>query len=299
MADDDFVSRTLMNRDLITEQVPGNFWYVDARAKTQVRTGKSFATAFATVQAALDAASAYDTILVAPGEYDEAVTIARSKSNITIIGTGGRGAQYIAPSTANATALTNLADDVTLKNIGCDGDGTGSGMTNYGDRLRAYDCKFEGADGAAGTGLRLTLATVAQEAADTHGTGADCMFFDCEFAWNTQGVRFIATDYGAVTQPRFVGCFFHDNSAADFEESGGSVDIRYRDLEIFACRFNRKEDGTEPTAYILLNDDNGNKGTVKGCYFPTALNGGKNLVSTGLIWAGNFHTGGLSTGQPS
>ena len=70
-------------------------------------------------------------------------------------------------------------------------------------------------------------------------------------------------------------------------------------LDIGQCVFLRQEDGTEPTAYILLNDDNGNKGVVWGCTFPSALAGGKNLVSTGLIWTGNLHTGGHSTTQPS
>jgi len=257
--------------------------------------GENWESAFTTVQDAIDQASDYDTIHIAPGEYDEAVTIARAKDNLTLIGEGGRGSVFIAPSTTNATALTQEADDVTIINVGCDGDGTGDGLLNRGRRFRAFASKIEG-----GTiGLRMTLGTDAQITALTHGKGDDCWIVDCEVCWNTKGVQLIATDYGAVTQARFRGCTFHDNTAADFEESGGSVDIRYRDLDIGACHFLRQEDGTEPTAYILLNDDNGNKGVVWGCTFPSALDGGKNLVSTGLIWAGNFHTGGISTTQPS
>lgn len=248
-----------------------------------------------TIQAALDSAVAGDTIYVQPGEYVEAVTVARAKSKLTIVGLGGRGAVYIAPTTTNATALTILADDVTLINIGCDGDGTGSGLVNYGSRTRAYGCKIEGGT----NGLKATLATDAQHTAATHGTGADCLFDDCEFAWNTNGVLLAATDYGAVTQIRFKDCRFHNNSAAAFEESGGTASIRYRNLLIDGCVFERLEDGTEPTAYVLLNDDNGNKGVVTGCSFPSAINGGKNLVSTGLLWVSNRHTGGVSTGQPS
>lgn len=248
-----------------------------------------------TIQSVLDGAAAGDTIYIQPGEYVEAVTVARAKSNLTIVGLGNRGSTFVAPTATNATALTILADDVTVINLGCDGDGTGSGVINYGRRTRMYGCKIEGGT----NGLKATLGTDAQITAGTHGKGDDCWFVDCEFAWNTNGVQLVASDYGAVTQARFRGCTFHDNTAADFEESGGSVDIRFRDLDIGDCTFLRQEDGTEPTKYLSLNDDNGNKGVVHGCSFPSALTGGKNLVSTGLIWAGNLHTGGLSTGQPS
>src|SRR3990167_989602 len=273
----------------------GIVYYVDGANGDDLNNGRSLSFPFETIQAAVTASSAGDTVLIAPGAYDEAVTIARAKSNLTIRGVGGRGAAFIETSTTNATGLTNEADDVTIINVGCAGDGTGSGLINRGSRLRAYGSKFEGGDIA----ITMTLGTVAQEAAGTHGVGADCMFIDCETAWTTTGVKLIATDYGAVTQLRFRDCNHHDHSAAAFEESGGSVDIRFRDLDIGRCVFPRQEDGSEPTAYILLNDDNGNKGIVWGCTFPSALAGGKNLVSTGLIWTGNFHTGGISTGQPS
>lgn len=275
--------------------------YVDTSTGSNNDNGRSWANAFATITAALSAASSGDVIYVAPGEYDEAVTVARAKSNIQIIGVGGRGAAFIAPSTTNATALTVLADDVTIKNLGCDGDGTGSGCINYGRRFRAVGCKFEGGDGANGTGLTLTLGTDAQITALTHGKGDDSRIEDCEFAYNTHGLRLVCTDYGAVTQARIYDCYFHDNTNGIEEAngSGGSASVRYRDLEILRCRFLRNEDGTEPTMYVALNDDNGNKGVMANCVIPSAINGGKVLVSTGLIYVGNYHTGGLSTAQPS
>lgn len=273
----------------------GTSYFVDGENGSNNNDGTSWSVAKATITAAITAASAGDTIYIAPGEYDEQVSIARAKSNLTLIGAGNRGSVYIAPTASNPTALTNAADDVTIVNVGCEGDGTGGGLVNTGARLRAYGCKIEGGTNA----LKTTLGTVAQINADTHGDGADCLFVDCELCWSTNGVQIAATDYGAVTQLRFRKCTFHDNTAADFEESGGSASIRYRDLDIGNCTFLRQEDGTEPTAYILLNDDNGNKGVVWGCHFPSAINGGKNLVSTGLIWTGNLHTGGISTGQPS
>lgn len=273
----------------------GSGFYVGPSG-SDANTGRSSGDSFLTIAEAVSNASAGDTIWVAPGEYDEAVTV--DVDQLTLVGYGGRGSSFIAPSTTNATAVTITSDDVTLINIGCDGDGTGFGLLNYGRRTRAEKCKIEG-----GTdGLRLTLGTVAQIAAGTHGKGDDCWFIDCEFAWNTNGVKFLCTDYGAVTETHFRDCTFHDNTAADFEEgvgSGGSAAVGWMGLDIGGCHFLRQQDGTEPTKYLSLNDDNGNKGVVHGCTFPTALNGGRNLVSTGLIWSGNFHTGGISTGQPS
>lgn len=250
-----------------------------------------------TVQAAIDAANPGDHIVIPVGTYSEEILIPHTLSGIVIEGDGGRGAVAIEADT-DGVALTNHADDVTLINVGCAGDGTGGGIVNTGRRFRTQGCKIEG----GALAMSLSLGTVAQIAAHSRGKGDDCWFIDTEFCWATTGVKLTGTDYGAVTQIRFRDCTFHDNTAADFEEatgSGGAVGVHFKDLDIGDCTFLRQEDGTEPTKYLSLNDDNGNKGVVHGCSFPTALAGGKNLVSTGLIWVGNRHTGGTSTGQPS
>lgn len=250
-----------------------------------------------TIQAAVDRARSGDVILVAPGGYDETVTIPRTLSNITIRGMGGRGAAFIEPSTEDASGLICHADDVTIENLGMAGEDETSavGCTVTGARFRAHGCKFEGGLDQ----LRLGPGTDAQVTAETHGDGADALFEDCEFAWGTNGVKLVATDYGAVTQARFRRCYFHNLTAAAFEESGGTVSIRFRNLIIEDCTFEDLEDGTAPTKFISLNDDNGNSGQVIRCAFPSAINSGKNLVSTAVHWVSNYHTGGVSTGQPS
>jgi hypothetical protein len=256
--------------------------------------------AYDTIQEAVDDAVAGDRILIAPGAYDETVTIARAKSNLTLVGMGGRGSVFIEPSTEDASGLICHADDVTIVNIGAAGEDETSAiaLTVTGSRFRAYGCKLEGGLSQ----LVIGPGTVAQEAAGTHGVGADGLFEDCEFAWGTNGVVLTASDYGAVTQQRFRGCKFHNLTAAAFEEStgsGGAADIVFRNLEISDCTFDDLEGGTAPTAFILLNGDNANDGIVTNCRFPSAINSGKNLVSTALHWVSNFHTGGVSTGQPS
>lgn len=279
--------------------------FVDATNGSNGYDGLSAETPKATLQAAINLSVTMQLdavmILMAPGEYDEVVTISRptaESANMTIVGAGPRGSVYVATSTTNGVAMTNHADDVTFINVGLDGDGTGAGLINTGSRMRAYGCKIEGDDIAC----QMTLGTVAQEAAGTRGTGADCLFSDCEFAWATRGVLVTCTDYGAVTELFISGCYFHDHSAAAIDESvgsGGSAAVLFQGVRIDSCIFNDLEDGTAPTAFILMNDNNANAGIVTKCSFPSAINSGKNLVSTALHWVSNFHTGGVSTGQPS
>jgi hypothetical protein len=258
---------------------------------------------YGTITAAIAVANAGDVILVAPGAYDESPTVGRTgadgaaMNNLQIIGLGGRGSVFIEPSTEDASGLTVHADDVTIVNIGCAGEDETSAvaLTVTGARFRAYGCKLEGGL----TQLVLGPGTVAEEAAGTRGDGADALFVDCEFCWGTNGVVLTASDFGAVTQARFRNCKFHNLTAAAFEEAGGTVSIRFRNLDIEDCTFDDLEGGTAPTKYISLNDDNGNDGIVTNCRFPTAINSGLNLVSTALHWVSNFHTGGVSTAQPS
>ena len=276
----------------------GKTYYVDGTNGANSKGGRTWDEALATVAAAVALLASGDRIVIAPGEYDEAITIPRTLNNISLIGTGGRGAAFIAPSTAAAVAVTNHADDVTIDNVGLDGNTTGAGLINSGSRLRVYRSKLEGDDIAC----QMLVATIAQEAADTRGTAGDILFEDCEFAWATTGLLLTGSDYGAVTQMTLRGCRFHNHSAASIEEShgaGGGNTVHYRNLVIDSCVFDDAEDGTAPTKYVSLNDDNANSGIVANCSFPTAINSGLNLVSTALHWVSNRHTGGVSTAQPS
>jgi hypothetical protein len=276
----------------------GRAWYVRTDGGDG-RSGKTWDKAKATIQDAVDNASAIDTIFIAPGEYDEQVSIPRAKSNLKLSGIGARGSVFIAPSDANAVALTNLADDIRISNVGCDGEGTGGGLLNYGKRFRAYRSKFEGGANA----IILTLGSDAEITALTHGKGDDTLFEDCEIAWATLGALLKATDYGAVTQTFFKRCYFHGLPTASIEETnaGGSASIQFRGLLVDECVFGAGDEDTDalPTKWISLNDNNANSGVISRCVFPDAINGGRNLVSTALRWVSNYHTGGISTGQPS
>lgn len=277
---------------------PGSTLYVDTSGRY---FGRSVKNSFRTIQKAVTASRQGTTIYVAPGAYDETVTIPRTHGgNISIVGAGGRGAAYIEPSTEDAGGLVCNADDVTIIGLGIAGEDTTSAaaLTVTGSRFRASGCKLEG----GAKQLVIGPGTVAQEAAGTHGHGGDFIIEDCEFAWGTDGIVLTGTDYGAATQGRIKDCFFHNLTGKHITEavgSGGSAAVTFQNIIIDNCTFERADDGTAPTNYIDLNGDNANTGQVVRCVFPAASNGGKVLLSTAVLVSGCFFTGGISTGQPS
>lgn len=285
----------------------GRIRFVDSTNGSDSHSGTSITDAFATIQKAIDVARRGDTIIIAPGQYDETVTIGRTDenddalNNLTLIGCGGKGATFIEPSTEDAAGMVCHADDVTLINLGVAAEDSTSAaaLTVTGARFRAFNSKIEG----GADQLVIGPGTVAQvDTAQTHGDAGDCYFYNCEFAWGVDGIVLTCTDYGAVTQLRLEKCRFHNLSGKHITEavgSGGSAAVTFQNLTIIDCDHDDLDDGTAPTNYIDLNGDNANTGVVTRCSFPTAINSGLNLVSTAVHWVSNFHTGGISTGQPS
>lgn len=252
------------------------------------------------IQAAIDEAAAGDTILIEPGSYTEQLTIARTKSNLTLISIGGRGAAFTEPTTEDAGGLICHADDVTIVGLGiaAEDDTSAASMLITGSRFRGYGMKVEG----GADQVVIGPGTVAQEAAGTHGVGADWLFEDCEFCWGTDGIVLTCTDYGAVTQGRIRRSLFHNLSGKHLTEavgSGGAAAVAFQNIWVEECVFSPSDAGDLPTNFIDLNGDNANTGVVARCVFPTAIDSAKNLVSTAMLWVSNYHTGGISTGQPS
>jgi hypothetical protein len=285
----------------------GYNFFVDATWGSAAYYGAVTENIYATIQEAVDAAADVNfpcVILVAPGSYDETVTIARpsgGSANLVIYGAGPRGSVYIDPTTEDTGGMVVNADDVTLYNIGIAAEDTTAGnvaLTVTGARFRAYGCKIEG----GATQVVIGPGTVAQEAAGTHGNGADFLFDDCEICWGTSGIIVTCTDYGGVTQGYVRNCHFHNLTSKHITEavgSGGSAAVTFFNFVLEGNIHDDLEDGTAPTNYVDLNANNANTGVVSGCRFPTAINSGLNLVSTAMHWVCNYHTGGISTGQPS
>ncbi len=281
------ISRTLYPVDLISEQFNGATWYVDAAAPAG-GDGQSFDTAKTTIQGAVDAAAAGDRILIAAGDYVEAVTI--TKDNLSLYGVGARGSIAIAPGGNGIAVLIDGTDsrveEVHLVNIGGEGAGTGGGLHVKGNirRIRLDACKFEG--GAFGAKLESTAA----------GSVADVIFRDCEFAWTATGVSILSSGGGdPVTQVHFEDCLWH-NCSADCLKSTVSAPTN---LTVSGCRFDDDEAGTAPTGKYIDAQVANTSGIVTGCYFPAAINGAKVLVAATCIVLGCWFTGGANTAAPT
>lgn len=256
-----------------------------------------------TVQSAINQSVPGTVVVLAPGSYNEVVTIPRGAGPLYIYGNGPKGSVAIAPTAANSGAVVNNSDNVTFVNVGMAATGTGIALVNTGSRLRCYYCKLEN-DDATGKCAQMTLNTTAEHNATPRlkGNGADCLFRFCEFAWAASGLEMVCTSFGAVTELQIQDSWFHDldtNHIMETVGSGGSAAVMFATLKIQGNTFQRDEAGTEPAKYILLNGSNANTGIVNGNWFTTALAGGKNLVSTALLWVSNYHTGGISGAQPS
>lgn len=287
----------------------GPYFFVNSATGAAGNTGTSTAKPFSSIQRAVNAAvGAFGAvILVAPGAYNESVTIPRPTVNagseaLTIMGMGTRTDVAIAPSTTDAGCVINNADDVTFINIGMAGNGAGTGFINTGSRVRVMQCRFENQGTTTGLAAQATIGTTAQRTAGTHGGGNDLRFIDCEFANSGNGLLVTCTSGGSIIDLLVDACRFHTIAGSSVYESvgsGGAAASTFRNLLLRNTTFGRLVAGTEPANYVLLNANNANSGMVTGCSFPSALAGGKALVSTAVIWSGNLHTGGISTTQPS
>lgn len=268
----------------------GDPWFVATDGNDSQGTGAHDPTKpLLTITQALALAAAGDVVYVAPGTYAESFTI--SQSHLTIVGMGSLGSVIIQPVATTAVAVTVTGQRVTLVNLDVSAAETTAliGVLVNGDGFVARQCKFETYDNA-GTALKFLPSAV------SGGTASLFKVIDCEFAWCATGINFFQAT-STCTQGRVTRCWFHNCSAAAIAENSANA---VRNLVVEDCTFDDMEDGSAPTKYIQLpgSSDLGT-GIVTRCSFPTAINGGLNLVSTGIHWVCNYHTGGVSTAQPS
>jgi hypothetical protein len=286
-------SQVRYQKDVAKEGHPGATLYVRPDGNND-SDGLSWFAAKATITGALSAASAGDRIIVAPGDYDETVTI--TKDNITIIGAGPRASVAIAPTTTNANAIVvdgttagGRVEEVYLVNLNGDADGTGAGLYLKGNirRFRAQGCKFEAAD-TTGKAVRLD---------NTSGVSVgDVILRDCEICWAQTGVSIEISAGGEQTTQLWIeDCLFHNLTANHIINATGST----AGVGIHGCRFLTLDDGTAPTGTYVDLRAGTTTGLISGCYFPAAINGGKVLVDTGVVVVGCYFTGGINTTAPS
>ena len=98
---------------------------------------------YATIQAAINAASVLDTVVVAPGTYNEAITL---KDHVMVQSSGGASVTTIADG--SGTVVTSLALHALagLEGFTVDGLGTATyGLDAWSSDIVVRDCVFKGA----------------------------------------------------------------------------------------------------------------------------------------------------------
>jgi len=277
----------------------GNVWYVNGATGNDTFSGQQNAP-YATIQAAVNAASSGDVIVIGEGAYDETVTIARTLDGLTLIGQGNQGAIGIAPTTTAAVGLINNADDVTLINVGVAGESTAAyAAFSTGSRFRIYGGKIEGVD-TSGSALVIGPGSVAQVSAGTAGNCGDVNLYDCEFAWSHNGLALTASDYGVPTQVYMQNCRMHNIDGTEVLGVPGAFGIgSVRNLMVKNCLFEAMEDGTNPSDYVNVNDAS-DTGIFTANQFAIPTNAIADLkVGAGVMWVANATEAGWSTARPA
>ena len=96
---------------------------------------------YPTIQAAIDAASAIDTVLVSPGTYAENIVL---KDGVLVMSTDGRATTTIASSVSPVVSGVGLTDLTVLKGFTIDGLGSASkGLDCWDSYLRVQDCAIQ------------------------------------------------------------------------------------------------------------------------------------------------------------
>ncbi|HYW68531.1 MAG TPA: C1 family peptidase, partial [bacterium] len=95
---------------------------------------------YGTIQAAIDAASAIDTVLVAPGTYSENITL---KDGVIVQSTDGRATTTITSGSGAVVTAVGVGDLTQLSGFTIDGQGTAqNGLDSWSSYLRVDDCSF-------------------------------------------------------------------------------------------------------------------------------------------------------------
>jgi len=129
------------------------FWRVVATDASSQRSGYSdmvwlgsgqaltVPVPFGTIQAAIDAASALDTVLVSPGSYHENLLL---RDGVFVVGEGGRGVTTVWSSVGTVVTAAGLGDLTLFEGFTVDGQGSAvSGLDCWGSYSRIEGCAFE------------------------------------------------------------------------------------------------------------------------------------------------------------
>ena len=295
---------------------PGKIYYVDGTNGSDAYSGlRGWGDAFATIQAAVTAASAGDTILILakaitgtdtdPNSYAETVIIPVTKPSLSLIGISrGRtqgGLPQIKKGSGTTAMLTVRAPGCFIKNLGFNGiksadstqtligillDDDNSTKTAWGTTIES--CHFKNCAGASGSLSAVQGGAITWSA---NGCAWQVQIKDCRFYKNVADIVLMGT---AQTVPQDViieNCVF--SGSADMVDcnifAGGSG---FNGILIRGCSFPQKpaiSSGVN-AKYIVL--PTGTVGVIAACRFGCQTNttGGTKMT---------FKAGGTAASFPT
>ena len=229
-------------------------------------------------------------IVVAPGDYNEAVVV--SKDNIMVMGAGNPLAVRVKPLTAGAAAMYALGQKTCLVNLDLVGqDAAPKGTRVRGDGFRAFGCKFE-MNNDLGVALYFDPENI------DGNTASLAIVEDCEFAWAEVGAYFSWGAGWICTQSAFRRNWFHNVSV--IHVMGDAAAVSVENLELTDNVHDNLGDGTVPSGHYIDLHEAGNTGIVSGCRFACPTNAvGRNLVAAGILWVANMTEAGITAARPA
>ena len=252
-------------------------WYVDASKSAGSGDGKSPATAFHTIQEAVNAAAVDDTVIVLPGVYDEGSMVGQSSTGnnykqharvkiarrITLKSRDGRESVHIVgkyngfPGETDGNDTTNTIQCVWI-------DAAAKGTVIEGVTLRGGSCctKSSGAgaigvaDGAAGADCFVLAYSTVSNCVSKYGAMRYGFAFGTEFFDNH------SADGSAITEADAVNCIIHNNDGNGLGTStgGGSAVKKARHIvncSIINNRYGRGVTGSQGPLYNVALFANG------------------------------------------
>ena len=204
-------------------------WYVNGSSGSDYNSGTSESSAKATIQAAIDASSADDTILVAPGTYNERLEISRrievkaisGPQDTTIHGQSGYAVVRIMED-----ASGTVVDGFEITGGTGEPNPSSYGYDYYGGGVRCRtsatirNCIIHGNghgtprtnSGTFGGGISSVSGSVLVE---------NCLFYD-NFAWACGGATFVECSDGEMI---LSNCTIYNNDSTNFFGYQGGVGL--------------------------------------------------------------------------
>lgn len=256
----------------------GNTWYVDSNNGDSGYSGKKASLAKATIDQAINIASANDRIVILPGHAETlsaAGAIAADTAGIDFIGLGeGSRKPQITWGAAAATLAISAANQsfTNIDFIAGFADVTAMIPISAGGEITFNGCRFK--DSATADLNFVDCITIA--------TGlSGFRFYNCHFRGSDAANDSFITGAGTIGELEMKGCSLYLNTAqaavVGLIDSVGNT----TNVDIDNCRFRSNVDGA------LFIDFNGaaNSGVISNCYFSS-------IDTAGAVTAGFDFTGG-------